>query len=208
MPSFGPVCPPGGLSPLAMQKCALVKNRQTKSNSKRGSSLPPMQNEIAGLVESYAERLVRYAFRQLGNLQDAEDVVQEVFARTFSKPARYAGISEIGPYLYRSVANASTDLLRKRNRAAVYREEVDSEKILSQTDGPAEVAQSVEGSRRAEAWLKLLPGEQSEAIRLRVFDGLSLNEIAAVLDCPMNTVCSRLRYGFQKLRGLIAVKKE
>ncbi len=61
---------------------------------------------------------------------------------------------------------------------------------------------------RAEAWLSRLPKEQAQAIRLRVFDELSLSEIAAVLDCPLNTVCSRLRYGFQKLRGLVAAKKE
>jgi DNA-directed RNA polymerase specialized sigma24 family protein len=48
-----------------------------------------------------------------------------------------------------------------------------------------------------------LPKEQAEAIRLRVFDGLRLGEIAKVLGCPMNTVCSRLRYGFQKLRNLV-----
>jgi RNA polymerase sigma-70 factor, ECF subfamily len=160
------------------------------------------------LVECYAERLVRHAFRLLGHLQDAEDVVQEVFVRTFSDRSKCATISDIGPYLYRSVANASTDLLRKRNRATVYREEVDAEKLLTQTDGPAEVAQSVEGLRRAEAWLNRLPKEQADAIRLRVFYYLSLSEIAAVLDCPVNTVCSRLRYGFQKLRGLVSAKKE
>lgn len=169
--------------------------------------MPISQHEIADLVEVYADRLVRHAFRRLGNLQDAEDVVQEVFVRTFSDRSRCAEISTIGPYLYRSVANASTDLLRKRNCAAVFREEVDAEKLLDRSDGPAEVAQTAEGLRRAETWLKRLPKEQSEAIRLRIFDGLSLSEIAAVLECPVNTVCSRLRYGFQKLRGLVAAKK-
>jgi RNA polymerase sigma-70 factor, ECF subfamily len=202
MPGLGPECPP------EIDKCPNVHARHTESGNKRGSVLPLSQNEIANLVELYAERLVRHAFRRLGNIQDAEDVVQEVFVRTFSDRSRYATISEIGPYLYRSVANASTDLLRRRNYAAVYREEIDAEKLLSQTDGPAEAALTAEALRRAEAWLNRLPKEQADAIRLRVFDSLSLNEIAAVLQCPVNTVCSRLRYGFQKLRGFVAGKKE
>ena len=51
-----------------------------------------------------------------------------------------------------------------------------------------------------------LPREQAEAIRLRVFDGLRLDEIAELLDCPINTVSSRLRYGFQKLRDAVGRK--
>ena len=71
-----------------------------------------------------------------------------------------------------------------------------------------EIAQAAEGLRRAESLLSRLPKEQAEAIRLRVFDGLRLGEIAEVLGCPMNTVCSRLRYGFQKLRKLVGGERE
>ena len=73
---------------------------------------------------------------------------------------------------------------------------------------PAEIAQAAEALRRAELLLARLPQEQAEAIRLRVFDGLQLSEIAEVLGCPLNTVCSRLRYGFQKLRHLVGEQQE
>jgi RNA polymerase sigma-70 factor, ECF subfamily len=197
---------PASLPILDVKACD--EPRWAQLTYKRGRALSLSQNEIAVLVETYAERLVRYAFRLLGNFQDAEDVVQDVFVRTFSNRSGYERISSIGPYLCRSVANASTDLLRKRNLAQVFREEVDAEKLFSAIDGPAEAVQAAEGLSRAEAWLHRLPKEQAQAIRLRVFDGLSLNEIAEVLDCPVNTICSRLRYGFQKLRALVAVKQE
>jgi RNA polymerase sigma factor (sigma-70 family) len=202
MPQHASISPPD--SAIKMQN----DQERTKSVAGQKKAQPLSPKEIADLVEAYADRLVRFAFRRLGNLQDAEDVVQEVFVRTISDRSRRTTISEIGPYLYRSVANASTDLMRKRSYGAVFREEVDAERLFAQTHGPVEAAQARETLSRAEAWLSRLPKEQAQAIRLRVFDELSLSEIAAVLDCPLNTVCSRLRYGFQKLRGLVAAKKE
>jgi RNA polymerase sigma-70 factor, ECF subfamily len=146
---------------------------------------PQSRGEFAALVEAYAERLVRYAFRQLGSLQDAEDVVQDVFVRALADRSRRTEISAIGPYLYRSVANACTDLLRKRNCRAVLCEEVDMSQLLNKSEGPREVAQAAEALRRAEALLGHLPKEQAEAIRLRVFDELRLREIADVVGCSV-----------------------
>jgi RNA polymerase sigma-70 factor, ECF subfamily len=181
---------------------------QTESSDSPAETWPQSHGEAATLVAAYADRLARYAFRQLGNRQDAEDAVQEVFMRAFSDRSDRTRVSAVGPYLYRSVANACTDLLRRRNSARVFREEVGVEELLAGADGPAEIAQAAEGLRRAQAMLRRLPNEQAEAIRLRVFDGLRLSEIAEVVGCPVNTVCSRLRYGFQKLRGLVAEKQE
>jgi RNA polymerase sigma-70 factor (ECF subfamily) len=158
---------------------------------------------MAALVEAYAGRLVRYAFRQLGDYQDAEDVVQQVFVRTLVDRSNRGEVSAVGPYLYRSVGNACLDLLRARNSAAALREKIGRGESSVCANDPAEIAVAAEALRRAESLLARLPDEQAEAIRLRVFDGLRLNEIADVLGCPLNTASSRLRYGFQKLRRLV-----
>jgi RNA polymerase sigma-70 factor (ECF subfamily) len=185
-----------------------VQPERAKLADSQGPTRPQSHSEVAALVDAYADRLVRYAFRQLGDYQDAEDVVQQVFVRAFVDHSNRKKVSAVGPYLYRSVANACTDLLRRRDCAAVFREEISTEQLLTRSDGPAEVAQAAEGLRRAESLLGRLPKEQAEAIRLRVFDGLRLGEIAEVLGCPVNTVCSRLRYGFQKLRKLVGGERE
>jgi RNA polymerase sigma-70 factor (ECF subfamily) len=166
---------------------------------------PTTPSEFATLVEEYADRLVRYAFRQVGQVQDAEDIVQDVFAKVFAG-ARHDPVVSVGPYLYRAVGNACTDLLRCRTRLPVVREAVCFDQLSAAGDGPPAVAQAAEEWDRAEALLRRLPPEQAEAIRLRVFDGLQLDEIAAVLDCSINTVSSRLRYGFQKLRNAVGQK--
>ncbi|MGP0065621.1 MAG: RNA polymerase sigma factor [Isosphaeraceae bacterium] len=166
---------------------------------------PAIRSDCVALVEEYADRLVRYAFRQVGNRQDAEDIVQDVFARFFATD-RHDRVISIGAYLYRAVANAATDFVRCRTRSPVLRGEAGFDQLAADGLSPLEAAQAVEEGDRAEALLRRLPQEQAEAIRLRVFDGLRLDQIAEVLDCPINTVSSRLRYGFQKLREAVGQK--
>jgi RNA polymerase sigma-70 factor (ECF subfamily) len=182
--------------------------RHTLSDDLPKLAWPQSRGEFAALVEAYAERLARFAFRQVGNLQDAEDVVQDVFVRAFADRSKRREISAVGPYLYRSVANACTDLLRKRTCSAVSREEVDMSQLLGTSEEPREAAQADEALRRAEALLGRLPKEQAEAIRLRVFDELRLREIADLVGCSTDTICSRLRYGFQKLRRMVVKNSE
>lgn len=165
---------------------------------------PQTQREFEALVDACLDRLVRYAFSRLGNVQDAEDVVQEVLVRSFADRSKRKKVAAVGPYLYRSVANACTDLLRRRNSGAVFREEVRVEELLAQGGNPSHLLEAADEFRRAEKLLAQLPPAQAEAVRLRVFEGLRLNEIADVVGCSVNTVCSRLRYGFRKLRDLVA----
>jgi RNA polymerase sigma-70 factor, ECF subfamily len=171
----------------------------------RSCSKQRAQSEFVHLIDGYADRLVRFAFRRVGNIQDAEDIVHDVFVRMFTSERRDP-IVLYGPYLFRSVGNACTDLLRRRARLAGLHDDMAIDQLPSAGPGPPEAAQVAEEHGRAEAMLRHLPPEQAETIRLRVFDGLSLDEIASVLDCPINTVSSRLRYGFQKLRDAVGKK--
>jgi RNA polymerase sigma-70 factor (ECF subfamily) len=144
----------------------------------------------------------------LGNLQDAEDVVQNVLTGVFRDRAKRHGVATVGPYLYRSVANACTDRLRTKNYSAVFREEFDIAAQLAGGDNPSDLAAATDEWRRAERLLARLPQDQAEVVRLRVFDELRLSEIAEVVGCSVNTVCSKLRYGFQKLRKLMVENEE
>ena len=83
---------------------------------------PQSPEEFARLVEMYLDRLVRYAFRRLGSVEDAEDVVQEVLVRAFADRSKRRRTSGVAPYLYRCVANACTDLARRRKHSAKVRE--------------------------------------------------------------------------------------
>ena len=192
------------LSPSRMGRAVMPTSGSEPTHNWNGT-WPQSRAAFAALVEAYADRLVRHAFRHVGNQHDAEDIVQEVFARAIDR-ARDA--SAVGPYLYRAVSNACIDFLRRRNRAAVYCAEVGVEELLATRHGPGEAAQSAEELRNIERLLRQLPAEQAETVRLRVLDELKLNEIADVMGCSINTVCSRLRYGLQKLRSAVAQEQE
>jgi RNA polymerase sigma factor (sigma-70 family) len=168
---------------------------------------PQTRREFEALVDVFLDRLVCYAHSRLGSVQDAEDVVQEVFVRSFADRSKRKEITMVGPYLYRSVANACTDLLRKRNSGIVIRDEVGVDETLDQDASPSNAVETADAIRRTERLLGQLPQAQAEVVRLRAMEGLRLNEIADVVGCSPNTVSSRLRYGFRKLRSHVLEQK-
>lgn len=193
--------PPGGPCPMDLPP------KPPDSMDAWDRPWPQTQCELEALVDACLDRLVRYAYSRLGNLQDAEDVVQEVFVRSLSDRSERAKITMVGPYLYRSVANACTDLVRKRGSGIVVRREVGIDEMPDRGESPSGAAEAAEEIQRAEKLLGQLPQVQADVVRLRVLEGLRLHEIADVVGCSMNTVSSRLRYGFRKLRGLVLKQK-
>ena len=165
---------------------------------------PQSPEEFEMLVEVYIDRLVLSAYRRLGNFHDAEDVVQEVFVRAYTERSKRKKISLAGPYLYRMVINACTDLLRKRKRLGMTIKNISVEEIPSGLKNPYDETAAAEKLHRVEKLLRRLPKVQAEVIRLRVFDELRLSEIAEVVGCSIDTVRSRLRYGFGKLRKIVS----
>ena len=171
---------------------------------------PQNARDFEKLVDAYLGRLVLFASRRLGNVHDAEDVVQDVFVRAFVTREKCRGVAQVGAYLYRMTSNACTDVIRKRKgRKAlaplmVPLMQAGGDSVPVSQASPSEALQAAEGALHAEQLLRRLPRPQAEAIRLRVFGELGLNEIAEVTKCSTNTVNSRLRYGFRKLRRIVA----
>jgi len=165
---------------------------------------PQSREDFQRFVEAYAKRLVSYAFRRMGSVQDAEDIVQDVFIRTYAERAKRTAVTAVVPYLYRMTANACTGALRKRKRTKGLLSRFAGEGLPSSHENGAGLYAVSEEIQRAEALLRRIPKKQAEVIRLRVFDELSISEIAVVIGCRPNTVSSRLRYGFKRLRTIVA----
>lgn len=167
---------------------------------------PQSHQEFEAFVDVFLDRLVRNAFRRLGNLQEAEDVVQDVFVKAYADRKKLRKVQRVGPYLYRMVANACAE--RRRRRRILSLEELGSEDIPDRQDEATQQITAAEELERMEQYLRRLPGRQAEVIRLRVLDELPLADIAEIVGCGLPTVKSRLRYGLQKLRRIVPHTKE
>jgi RNA polymerase sigma factor (sigma-70 family) len=169
---------------------------------------PTTLHDYERLVEAFQDRLVRYAFRRLGNLHDAEDVAQEVLVRAYDSREDRRRVLCVRAYLYRMASNCCTDHLRMRGRRDSSTKEMEVMQLPSHQPDGLQEATAAEELRRIEALLRRIPARHAEVVRLRVLDELHLNEIAEVIGRPLPTVKSRLRYGLEKLRKIVVREKE
>jgi RNA polymerase sigma-70 factor (ECF subfamily) len=153
---------------------------------------------IGALYDQYAGRLFRYAVMILADSAAASDAVQQVFLGIAGTPVGHIRSDE--RYLRRAVRNECYSALRRRRRAMT----TDLEPLLETI---AAIDEKPEERLALEAAIRTLPPEQREVLHLKVFDGMTLQEIADQLDESINTIASRYRYAVEKLRGLLGTSR-
>jgi RNA polymerase sigma-70 factor (ECF subfamily) len=148
--------------------------------------------------DQHGAALVLFARQWVHCRADAEDIVQEAFVRFWRARER---IAEPAGYLYSCVKHCALDWLRGRRRQAK-REEASARPEAE----PLFAAPLEQQERRTaiEASLARLPDEQREVLVLKIWGGLSFNDIAAALEISPNTAASRFRYALAKLREQMA----
>ena len=167
----------------------------------------------AGDLESFNQLVARWerpiyalAYRTLGREEDARDVVQEAFLRGFRGLKGFKGEAKFSSWLYRITLNLCRDWIRKARRAPMIQipENEDGLDMAEQMPSTAEsVEELVNRQQMSAAVAKAmaeLPEEQRTAILMKEFHGLTFQEIADTLDCPLSTVKTRLYQGLSVLR--------
>ena len=171
---------------------------------------------IRGDADSFNELIMRWerpiyalAYRTIGREEDARDVCQETFLRAFRALPGFRGQAKFSSWLYRIALNLCRDWIRRERRTPVVQppEDVD----LLELAAAAEPSESIEDlvarkdlSRLVERAMALLPEEQRTAIVLKEFHGLTFQEIADLVGCPLSTVKTRLYQGLTVLRRELA----
>lgn len=167
----------------------------------------------AGDLESFNQLVSRWerpiyalAYRTLGREEDARDVVQEAFLRAFRGLRGFKGQAKFSSWLYRITLNLCRDWMRKARRAPLIQvpESEDGLDMAEQIPSPAESVEELVHRREMSAAVAKamaeLPEEQRTAILMKEFHGLTFQEIADALDCPLSTVKTRLYQGLSVLR--------
>jgi RNA polymerase sigma-70 factor (ECF subfamily) len=163
--------------------------------------------DLETLYDAHHRQAIGLAYRLLGDLGDAEEVVQEVFLSAWRSGHTYdASRGSTHTWILSMVRNRSIDVLRARKRRPVQplAEGVDPPDPL---DVPTQAVVAVDAVA-ARAALQTLPDEQRQVIELAYFSGKSHSEIANELAAPIGTVKGRIRLGLDRLRVLMGVQQD
>ena len=183
--------------------------------------MPPTDEELVarstgGDLESFNQLVVRWerpiyalAYRVIGREEDARDVCQETFLRAFRALGGFKGQAKFSSWLYRIALNLCRDWIRRERRAPIAQapEGVDLIELAGETSPSDSVEVLVarrEIGRAVARAMATLPEEQRTAIILKEYHGLTFQEIADMLECPLSTVKTRLYQGLSVLRRQLA----
>ena len=161
------------------------------------------------LVVLYQDRVYGHCCYLTGDPVDAEDLAQEAFVQAYRGIASFRLEADFGTWLHRITVNTWINHQRRRKNVIAFSldeplETEDGElgrEIAASEDGPAEHAELAEFREIFYQALKKVKPEFRAALVLREIEGYNYDDIAAILDCSLGTVKSRINRGRKALRS-------
>ena len=160
------------------------------------------QTAFAALYEAQRRSMLAHAAGVLaGDMSDAEDAVDEAFLDIWQQAGKFAGTGSAAGWIRRIVRNKAINLLRKKGGRENIKPQIFFTDIADERRNPEEYLLLDDEQRWLKSVLAVLSPEQREAITLCYFEGLSMQEISETVDCPINTVKTRLHYARTRLHN-------
>jgi RNA polymerase sigma-70 factor, ECF subfamily len=173
---------------------------------------------LTALIQGQQHYVYSIAMSVLKNPEDAADLTQDAFIRLFRALPQYNGESRFTTWLYRLVVNMGRDELRKRGRQVPLvppveeaDEELDPMGSVADDDrwsDPALALESQETRRQVRGALAQLEEHYRLVLTLYYIDDMKYQDIAEVLDIPLNTVKSHIRRGKERLAALLQAQEQ
>jgi RNA polymerase sigma-70 factor (ECF subfamily) len=172
------------------------------------------------LVEKYQRKLARLLSRFIRDPAEVEDVTQEAFIKAYRALPAFRGDSAFYTWLYRIGINTAKNYLMAMGRRAPTSTEIEAEDAEGFEEGeqlrdintPESVLLSNEIAETVNATIEQLPEELRTAIQMREIEGMSYEDIAKAMDCPIGTVRSRIFRAreaiAEQLRPLLGTSKD
>lgn len=152
------------------------------------------EQAFAALYHKFATGLFNYILRMIGDWHYAEDILLETFTKLAHSDLKETG--SLKAWLYRVATNACYKLFRKNKGAVFFSEETFKKYIYDPTPDLIK-------EMKIQKLLSELPEIQRVVIALKFYEGMSYQEIADVLCCPLGTVKSRMHEGLGRLRRIM-----
>ena len=170
-------------------------DRQLVARAQRGD-----KQAFELLVEKYQRKLARLLSRFIRDPAEVEDVTQEAFIKAYRALPAFRGDSAFYTWLYRIGINTAKNYLMAMGRRAPTSTEVEAEEAEGFEEGeqlrdintPESMLLSNEIAKTVNATIERLPEELRTAIQMREIEGMSYEDIAKAMDCPIGTVRSRI----------------
>ncbi len=190
-------------------------DRQLVARAQRGD-----KQAFSLLVEKYQRKLARLLSRFIRDPAEVEDVTQEAFIKAYRALPAFRGDSAFYTWLYRIGINTAKNYLMAIGRRAPTSTEVEAEEAEGFEEGeqlrdintPESVLLSKEIAETVNATIEKLPEELRKAIQMREIEGMSYEDIAQAMDCPIGTVRSRIFRAreaiAEQLRPLLGTSKD
>ena len=177
-----------------------------------GSAFDPLLAALAAgdeeafekVHQRFAAKLFWAALRMLDHRQDAEDVVQQVFADFIRAKAKWTEVNDLSAYLFSSLRHAAYKTATRRRRQPIANTEL-AEDAAVMTSGC--LIESPRNERLVRC-LARLPLKQREIIALKIDGELTFAQIGEVLGVSTNTAASRYRLALEKLRTALGAQKQ
>ncbi|MEA3194543.1 MAG: polymerase sigma-70 factor, subfamily [Betaproteobacteria bacterium] len=172
------------------------------------------------LVEKYQRKLARLLSRFIRDPAEVEDVTQEAFIKAYRALPAFRGDSAFYTWLYRIGINTAKNYLMAMGRRAPTSTEVEAEDAEGFEEGeqlrdintPESLLLSNEIAETVNSTIEELPEELRRAIQMRELEGMSYEDIAQAMDCPIGTVRSRIFRAreaiAERLRPLLDTRKD
>jgi RNA polymerase sigma-70 factor (ECF subfamily) len=157
------------------------------------------ESELERLYDEHAQALFAFLLNLTRDEADTRDLLQEIFVKLAREPQLLAGVREPRAFLVRLVHNAAIDLMRRRGTHERTKENFAVE--ISSVFAPATDPDEETFRRELSDALAELPPEQRAVAHLKLWGGLTFEQIAEALGISPNTAASRYRYALDKLRG-------
>ena len=190
-------------------------DRELVARAQRGD-----KQAFALLVEKYQRKLARLLSRFIRDPAEVEDVTQEAFIKAYRALPAFRGDSAFYTWLYRIGINTAKNYLMAMGRRAPTSTEVEAEEAEGYEEGeqlrdintPESVLLSNEIAETVNSTIEQLPEELRQAIQMREIEGMSYEDIAQAMDCPIGTVRSRIFRAreaiAERLRPLLDTRKD
>ncbi|KHD89842.1 MAG: RNA polymerase sigma-E factor [Bdellovibrio sp. ArHS] len=182
-----------------MERDLLVSDLELVEKVKFGD-----RRSFSELVKRHQRSVLRLSLRFVKDMDTAEDVTQEAFIKAYEKLNSFEGRASFKSWLFQIAVNTARNKIREWKRETV---DIDDVQLAVEAEAETTLVHTAVADILQQE-VEKLPFKQKTALVLRVYEDLSFNEIADIMECPYDTAKANYRHALLKLRQTFEQKEE